>query len=94
MVGISERAAKLVKDIMEEEEKQDVFLRVYVADVGCGGVQFGLEFDENEGEGDIIEENFGIRVICEKELNEELKDMEIDYIVTDFGEGFVIKERE
>ena len=94
MVGISERAAKLVKEIMEEENKQDVFLRVYVADIGCGGVQFGLEFDETENEGDVVEENFGIKVICEKELNEELKGMEIDYVVTEFGEGFVIKERE
>jgi|Deesub1362A_J573_1020465.scaffolds.fasta_scaffold00036_131 iron-sulfur cluster assembly accessory protein len=94
MVYITEKAAGLIKEVMEEENKSDWYLRVYVADVGCGGVQFGLDLEEVEKEGDVVEENFGVKVICEKDLNEELNGMEIDYITTEFGEGFVIKEKE
>ena len=49
---LTEAAASEVKSLLAEQERDDLYLRVYVAGGGCSGLQYGMALDENIEPGD------------------------------------------
>lgn len=90
MVKISDTAAEKAKEILKAEGKEGWGLRVFIHGSGCCGPSYGMDIDENAGEGDQTVEKNGLKVFVDKEAYESLSGKEIDYVANAQGEGFVI----
>ncbi len=90
MIEITDAAASELKQLLEEQNKKDHGLRIFAAGLGCRGVQYGLSLEKSPGKEDASLESNGIKIIFSKDLQEEIKELKIDYIDNDRGKGFVI----
>ncbi|HPC47772.1 MAG TPA: IscA/HesB family protein [Deltaproteobacteria bacterium] len=88
MFEVTEKATEMVTEFFKTRNEVQP-LRVFVAGMGCSGVQLGMALDQ-AGETDEIFEIGGHTYLVEKELLEQAKPIKVDYIVTSQGEGFII----
>jgi iron-sulfur cluster assembly accessory protein len=86
---ITEKAAEKVKAAMEKQDKRDVALRLSVLGGGCSGFQYGLAFDEKNGDDHVIEAH-GVRVLVDDQSAQYVDGSEIDYVESVMGEGFMV----
>lgn len=78
-VKLSERAAKQVKKIQQDENlDKNLYLRVAVEGGGCSGLSYKLGLDYKT-ESDVEFENHGVTVICSSDHLMYLEGIEIDY---------------
>lgn len=91
MVGITEIAAQKVKEVMVSQNKDNSYLRLYVAGFGWGGPNFGMTLDESKNESDILDEGFGVTILTEDKLASYLEGAVVDYVESANGGGFEIK---
>ena len=87
----TDAAANKVKQLIEEEDNQDLKLRVFVSGGGCSGFQYGFTFDENLQDGDTSVENGGITLLVDPMSFQYLMGAEIDYTEGLEGAQFVIR---
>ncbi|MCY4419917.1 MAG: iron-sulfur cluster insertion protein ErpA [Gammaproteobacteria bacterium] len=87
----TDAAAHKVKQLIEEEDNQDLKLRVFVSGGGCSGFQYGFTFDENLQDGDTSVENGGITLLVDPMSFQYLMGAEIDYSEGLEGAQFVIR---
>jgi len=90
MVGITDTAADELKSLLESEKKQDHALRIFVAGMGCSGVQYGLTLDTEIKEDDVTIKSNDIMIIMTPDIVDALTDATIDYVDAAYGKGFVI----
>ena len=90
MVEITETAAVELKSLLESEEKQEHSLRIFIAGMGCSGIQYGLALDNESKEDDITVSSNDINIVMGKDVSEALDAAKVDYIDTVHGKGFVI----
>ncbi|MFQ6072430.1 MAG: HesB/IscA family protein [Methanosarcinales archaeon] len=90
MIELTETAAKELKSLLEQENKTDYGLRVYIAGFACSGIQYGLTLDKNKNDDDVVYESNGIKMYVSSDLEQSLDGAEIDYIDNEWGKGFVI----
>ncbi|NLO97893.1 MAG: iron-sulfur cluster assembly accessory protein [Peptococcaceae bacterium] len=91
MIDITETAAQKVKEIMADNNKENSYLRVYVAGVGCSGPNFGMALDESKTTDDNVIEAHGVTIVADKKFAYYLEDAVIDYVESEHGSGFEIK---
>lgn len=78
-VQLTERAAKQVKKIKEDElQDGNLYLRVAVEGGGCSGLSYKLGLDHRT-DADIVFDNFGVEVIVNPDHLLYLEGIEIDY---------------
>ena len=53
-VTLSEAAIEMIKVVAEKESLSEHTLRVFIRGGGCSGFMYGLDFDEDQKEDDII----------------------------------------
>lgn len=70
-------------------EYQGKNIRVYIAGAGWGGPRFGLALDEPKKDDFVFERN-GVNFIVDKQLENMLPQLHIDYQTSFAGEGFVV----
>ncbi len=87
-VQITEKAAEMVRQAMEQEELEDHGLRIGVTGGGCSGLQYLLDFAKNPKEVDFSEEQHGIEVFIDPFSAAHLKGTIIDYVDSLNGSGF------
>lgn len=87
----TDNAALKVKQLIEEEESDDLMLRIFVQGGGCSGFQYGFTFDENLQDGDTIVENQGVKLLVDPMSLQYLTGAEIDYSEGLEGAQFVIR---
>jgi iron-sulfur cluster assembly protein len=88
MISITESAAEKINKAVSEQEMNGKHLRVGVFPGGCGGgYQYALGFDDL-GEDDSEFEAQGLKVIINNGDVDKIKGTEIDYVVSEMGEGF------
>ncbi|MCC6442075.1 MAG: iron-sulfur cluster assembly accessory protein [Armatimonadetes bacterium] len=90
MITLTERAASEVKNILEQNDKLDYGLRVYVAGSGCSGLQYGMGLDELPIEDDQVFESNGVRVFIDNASLPLLTGSTVDFVETAMGTGFKI----
>lgn len=90
MIEITETAASELKTILEKEEKLDHSLRIFVAGMGCSGIQYGLALDNEVKDEDVTVESRDIKIVLAEDIAGELDEAKIDYIESEHGSGFVI----
>ncbi len=91
MVKISEIAAQKIKEVQKAQNKENAYLRLYLAGFGCGGPSFGMTLENEKTEVDILDEEFGVSIIAASTLSEYLEGAFIDFVETETGAGFEIR---
>ncbi len=91
VLAFSDSAAEKVRQLLEEEDNNQLRLRVYITGGGCSGFQYGFMFDENEDEGDSVVEKNGVRLLVDPLSGQYLEGAEIDYVEGIEGAQFVIR---
>ena len=91
MVTVTDRAASELKTLLAKEEKTDYLIRIYFAGAGCSGPQFAPALDMKKNEDDITASSNGINLVFSKDIEQELKDYQLDYIETPYGAGFTVR---
>ena len=65
LVTITSKAAEKIKEFMTEEEEKPQFLRIYVQGGGCSGLSYGMGFEKEAEEDDLIIEESGVKVLVD-----------------------------
>ncbi len=90
-LNFTDAAAAKVKELIEEEDNDQLMLRVFVSGGGCSGFQYGFTFDENTQEGDTEIEKGGVKLLIDPMSYQYLVGAEIDYTEGLEGAQFVIR---
>jgi iron-sulfur cluster assembly protein len=91
MLNITEQAGSKIKDMMAAEDNSNLFLRVGVKAGGCSGFSYGMGFDDEQNEDDIIlEAPHGLKVVVDPTSANYLNGVKIDYKESMMGGGFTI----
>ena len=91
LLVFTEAAANKVKNLIEEENNDELKLRVFVSGGGCSGFQYGFTFDESVQDGDTKIERNGVMLLVDPMSFQYLSGAEIDYKEDLEGSQFVIK---
>lgn len=91
MLQVTDRAAAKVKQLMDAESKRGFALRVAVQGGGCSGFQYGMSFEDDKREDDLVLEFDGLEVLVDPMSNLYLDEVSIDYVdsLSDSGFKFV-----
>lgn len=89
-VQLSDLAAEKVHDLLEQEGRPDLRLRVAVQPGGCSGLIYQLYFDERVLDGDAVRDFNGVQVIVDKMSVPYLAGASIDFEDTIQKVGFTI----
>lgn len=90
-VVFTEQAARKVTELMQDEEKSDLSLRVFVTGGGCSGFQYGFSFEDQVADDDTQVETLGVRLVIDPMSVVYLEGAEIDYRDDVNGAQFVIR---
>jgi len=90
-IFITEKAAKRLKAVMCAEGKSDHFLRMSVNSGGCSGMNYKMDFDNNQEDYDKVFEQYGLTVVCDLKSWLYLKDITVDYSDDMLNGGFKIE---
>lgn len=92
VVTLTEMAAEKLGGILEQKGlRESHALRVFVKGGGCGGMQYGMTFDDDIQEADQVFEQFGLRVVIDPTSFLYVGGSSIDYIDNLMGGGFHIE---
>lgn len=89
-VGLTDAAAAKVKNLLEQEGRDDLRLRVAVQPGGCSGLIYQLYFDERFLDGDQAVDFDGVEVIVDDMSVPYLDGATIDFKDTISEQGFTI----
>ena len=91
-ITLTEIAAQKLGVILEQKGVKNTHaLRVFVKGGGCGGMQYGMTFDDNVQESDEVYEQYGMRVVVDPTSMFYINGASIDYIDNLMGGGFHIE---
>jgi iron-sulfur cluster assembly accessory protein len=90
MIQLTETAASKVKELLVEEGRDDIALRVAVQPGGCSGLRYAMYLDDQLGEKDVAADQFGVKVVIDKMSVPYLSDATIDFVDSLEASGFTI----
>ena len=88
---LTDSAAHKVQTLIDDEGDDSLMLRVFISGGGCSGFQYGFTFDQEEGDGDTVVINGGVKLLVDPMSVQYLMGAEIDYTESISGSQFVIK---
>lgn len=86
-VSLTESAARQIKKQLEKRGK-GIGLKLGVKKSGCSGYAYALDYADSLDEGDVVFENFGVKVIVPEEAMEFVHGIELDYRREGINEAF------
>ncbi|MER3395596.1 MAG: iron-sulfur cluster insertion protein ErpA [Acidimicrobiia bacterium] len=90
MILLTEPAARKVKELMSQEGRPDLALRVAVRPGGCSGFTYEMYFDSDIGEDDEVVEVHGVKVAVDKISSKFLDGASLDYREGLMDAGFTL----
>ena len=75
----TDSAANKVRTLLEEEQNDNLKLRVFITGGGCAGFSYGFTFDEEVAEDDTVVENAGVTLVVDPMSFQYLAGAEVDY---------------
>jgi iron-sulfur cluster assembly accessory protein len=90
MIQLSENAATKVKELLREEGRDDIALRVAVQPGGCSGLRYAMYLDDQVSEKDVADDQFGVRLVVDKMSVPYLSEAKIDFVDSLEASGFTI----
>ena len=89
MITVSDKAVGKIKNILEDEQKSDGFIRVGIKGGGCSGFTYILDIEETQKDGDQLFDFGGVKVLVDSKSIIYLAGTELDYTDGLNGSGFV-----
>jgi iron-sulfur cluster assembly accessory protein len=89
-VVLTDTAAGKVKNLLEQEGRDDLKLRIAVQPGGCSGMRYQLFFDERSLDGDTVIDFSGVKVAVDRMSAPYLGGATIDFVDTIEKQGFTI----
>ncbi|ROO83817.1 iron-sulfur cluster assembly accessory protein [Actinocorallia herbida] len=89
-INLTDAAAQKVKDLLEQEGRDDLALRVAVQPGGCSGLIYQLFFDERSLDGDVATDFNGVSVVTDRMSAPYLVGATVDFVDTIEKQGFTI----
>ena len=89
-LALSDAATAKVRDLLDQEGRDDLRLRVAVQPGGCAGLQYQLFFDERQLDGDLEIDCGGVPVVVDRMSAPYLAGATIDFTDTIEQQGFTI----
>jgi iron-sulfur cluster assembly accessory protein len=87
---LTDAAAGKVRELLDQEGRDDLKLRVAVQPGGCSGLQYQLFFDERSLDGDLVLDQNGVPVVVDRMSAPYLGGATIDFTDTIEQQGFTI----
>ena len=79
MITLTDQATFKVRELIEQEDEQDLALRVAVRPGGCSGFSYEMYFDTDRTDDD-LEQDFGdVRVVIDQSSAQLLEGATLDY---------------
>jgi iron-sulfur cluster assembly accessory protein len=89
-VILTDTASTKVSQLLAQEGRDDLRLRIAVQPGGCSGLRYQLYFDERAVEGDVVSKFGTVQVVTDKMSVPYLSGATIDYVDTIEKQGFTI----
>ena len=86
----TDNAATKVRELVEEEENEELKLRVFVTGGGCSGFQYGFTFDELTADDDIVIDKEGVSLVVDSLSYQYLVGASVDYTEGLEGSRFIV----
>ena len=90
MITLTESAAGKVKELLAEEGREDIALRVAVQPGGCSGLRYAMFLDDQMFEKDAAVEQHGVRIVVDRMSAPYLSEATVDFVDTLEQSGFTI----
>lgn len=90
LFAVTETAAHMIDEVMEQEGKEDAGLRVGIVPGGCSGYSYALDFVEGPREQDHVIEEHGVEVYIGEDVVEFVEGATLDFEKSVNGAGFVL----
>jgi len=87
---LTDAAASKVKNLLEQEGRDDLSLRVQVQPGGCSGLRYQLYFDDRALDGDVAADFGGVKVVTDRMSAPYLVGATVDFVDTIEKQGFTI----
>ena len=79
-LNITENAVLKVKNLIAEENKKNLHLRVFVTGGGCSGFQYGFKLDDNAEDDDTVLKEDEVSVLIDSLSIQYLFGSTLDYV--------------
>ena len=90
MITLTQTAAEKVRELILQEDRDDIALRVAVQPGGCSGLRYAMFLDDQVADNDVAEEQFGVRVIVDRMSVPYIDQAKIDFVDNLEASGFTI----
>lgn len=87
-LALTASAAEQIKKLLARDSREGCGLRVTVADGGCSGFSYKLDFDDQHKPDDLVLELNGVKVFVDDRSTPYLAGTVIDYVPGLYGGGF------
>ena len=91
MINISDSAQDRLKQMLDEQEITNMFIRLGVNPGGCSGFSYSMGLDDNEVAGDVLMDVNGLKVVVDKYQLRYLDGLVIDFEESGMSGGFTIE---
>jgi len=85
---LTDSAIEQVKKLLARDQREGYGLRVAVADGGCSGYSYKLDFDKDQKAEDLVLERNGVKVYIDRTSAPYLAGTVIDFVTGIYGGGF------
>jgi iron-sulfur cluster assembly accessory protein len=89
-IVLTDVASAKVSNLLAQEGRDDLRLRVAVQPGGCSGLRYQLYFDERDMDGDVVSQFGTVQVVTDKMSAPYLSGATIDFVDTIEKQGFTI----
>jgi len=90
-IVFTDNAVRKVQSLLEDEDNDNLNLRVFITGGGCSGFQYGFTFDDQVNDDDMVVEKEGVKLLIDAMSFQYLVGAEIDFSDDVKGAQFVIR---
>lgn len=90
VLTVTPLAVGKIKELFEQRGLTEAALRVFVAGGGCSGMQYGMAFEANPQETDVVVETDGVKLVVDPTSLMYVQGAVIDFVDALVGGGFRI----
>ena len=90
-IVLTENAARRIASLKAQENAENALLRIAVSGGGCSGFQYGLSFDDQRNEDDVVFERDGVGIVVDEVSLGLLNGAEVDFVEDLMGASLQIR---
>src|SRR4030081_3305717 len=90
LISITDSALTQLRDLLQKQGRPELGLRVFVQPGGCSGMSYGMGFEDQSQDGDIVTEHSGVKLYVDQVSAQCIKGAEIDFVDSLMGGGFTV----